>query len=1140
MQAVVQHKSPLKGLLVAQFFGAFNDNALKVFVALLAIRNLTVVPGTAAFEAASQAEATKAFIALTLPLMLVSLPAAWIADRFSKRTVIVGMKLVEIVLMGSVAYNLYLHPADRVLPFVILACMGAQSALFSPAKFGLLPEVLPHSKLSEGNGLLQMWTMLAIIAGTAAAGPLSDAFGATRPWMVGALLAGLAVVGFLASLAVPRVPPARARSDTGGTFREALGAIRADRILSLAIFGATYLWAMASLLGQDILVYSKATLGLSDTLSGLPLAVLGIGIAGGSLLAARLSAGKVEYGLIPAGAVGMMLTTLALAVVGPGVVGTNVLMALLGVSGGLVLVPINAVIQWRAPASRRGAVIAIANVLINCGILAGSLLAYGLSLVAVPPRGIIFATAVAIGIGTYWSLHLLPEAFLRLGFVLVTHTAYKMRVVHPERVPETGPALLIPNHVSFIDGLLILASTDRPVRFVIDAHYYNMRLLKPFMLSLNAIPLSLGAGPKPMLRALKEAGKLLDQGDVVCIFPEGQITRTGMLGPFMRGFQRIVTGRDVPIIPVALDRVWGSIFSKAGGRFVTKMPRRFPYPVTVAFGEPLPPGTPIHRARAAVREIGTEAWKLRKGESRPLYYNFIRKVRSRPWHFAMADATRPKVSRFTALVGAIALGRALRSDWAGQPRVGILLPPSVGGALVNIAATIAGRTTVNLNYTAGKAGLTSACEQAELKTVVTSGMFVAKANLELPENVRVIWIEEVAKAIGKGDKLRAMLLALFGPLRVIERACGSPGRPQPDDVATIIFSSGSTGEPKGVQLTHFNLDSNVEAAAQVIQCGPGDVMLGILPFFHSFGYMATLWLVLNNGLGAVYHANPLDAGAVGELVQEYKVTVMISTPTFLQMYARRCSPGQFGSLRLVIAGAEKLPPALAQLFEDTFGLPAYEGYGATECSPGVALNAPDYRAAGYFQPGSRRGTVGQPLPGVSVRIVDPDSGEVLGPDESGMIQITGPNIMKGYLNRPDRTAKVMDGEWYISGDIGSVDEDGFLTITDRMARFSKIGGEMVPHGVIEEKLHQAAEEHERVFAVTAVTDPRRGERIVVVHTAAPERLPGILERLQQMGLPNLYIPKKDDFVKVDELPILGTGKTDLKAVRRTAVEALAS
>ena len=1136
---VEQEKSArLRGLLVAQFFGAFNDNALKFFVAFLSMRAITAPPGSAAYESASQGQVTMAFVALTLPLMLVSLPASVIADRVSKRSIIIVMKLVEVALMVAVTVALYLAPDNRLLPFAILACMGAQSALFSPAKFGILPEILPHEKLSHGNGLMQMWTMLAIIAGTASAGALKDLF-TNQLWLVGALLVTLAVVGFFASLGVPRVPAAGAGSGMTETLKSAGAAIQGDRILRLAIMGSVYLWAIASLLGQDILVYSTATLGLSDTLSGLPMAVLGAGIAVGSVAAARLSGGKVEYGLIPLGAVGMGVTTFLLALIGPDLGGTLILMTLLGIAGGLILVPINAVIQWRAPAERRGAVIGVANLFVYAGILVGSLSAGAFAQVGLSPRAILLAAAAAVAVGTIWAVRLLPDAFLRLGLVLVTHTVYRLTVVNRQRVPETGGALLVPNHVSFIDGLLLLASVDRPIRFVVDSYYYDHPLLRPFMRSLRAIPISSSEGPKVLLKALRNAGRYIDEGELVCIFPEGQITRTGMLLPFRRGFQRIVQGREVPIIPVNLDRVWGSIFSRSGGRFVTKMPRRFPYPITVAFGEALAAGTAIPEVRAAVRELSSEAWKLRRTGSKPLYKLFVRRARTRPWRFSMADGTRPRVSRFGTLVGTIALARALRSRWQDQNRVGILLPPSVAGALVNLAAALSGRTSVNLNWTAGRQGLESAARQADLKTVVTSGLFVAKANVELPQNVEPLFLEEIANEIGRRAKLSAVLLALFAPLRVLEGACGSVGRPGPDDVATIIFSSGSTGEPKGVQLTTFNLESNVEAAAQAIQARPGDVMLGVLPFFHSFGYMATLWLVVHNGLGVVFHPNPLDPAAVGALVQRYRVTILLTTPTFLQIYARRCTPAQFGSLRLVIAGAEKLPSGLAQLFEETFGLSVFEAYGTTECSPAVALNAPDFRSPGFYQPGSRRGTVGQPLPGVSIRIVDPDSFEPLPVGEPGMILVGGPNVMAGYLGRDDLTAEAIRDGWYVTGDIGMLDEDGFLRITDRLARFSKIGGEMVPHGVIEDALHEAAGSDERIFAVTAVGDAKRGERIAVVHTVENEDLPGLLEKLQAQGLPNLFIPKKDDFVKVDELPILGTGKTDLRAVKEVAVAALA-
>jgi acyl-[acyl-carrier-protein]-phospholipid O-acyltransferase/long-chain-fatty-acid--[acyl-carrier-protein] ligase len=334
-------------------------------------------------------------------------------------------------------------------------------------------------------------------------------------------------------------------------------------------------------------------------------------------------------------------------------------------------------------------------------------------------------------------------------------------------------------------------------------------------------------------------------------------------------------------------------------------------------------------------------------------------------------------------------------------------------------------------------------------------------------------------------------------------------------------------------LTHSNIDANVEAVTQVMRATSRDCLLGILPFFHSFGYM-TFWFAAKKGLAMPTHANPLEGPAIGDLVQRYRVSILLATPTFLQIYMRGCTPAQFGSLRLVLTGAERLPERLALAFEDRFGIRALEGYGATECSPVIAVSVPDFRAPGFFQPGSRRGFVGQPLPGVSVKIVEVEGSKPVPVNTPGMLLVSGPNVMKGYLGKDELTRSVFVDGWYATGDVAVVNEEGFLKITDRLSRFSKIGGEMVPHGRIEEALHQVVESDQQIFAVTAVRDERKGEVLAVVHTYENERIPELLQALQQMGLPNLYIPRKDRFLKVETLPVLGTGKLDLKGLKELA------
>jgi len=492
------------------------------------------------------------------------------------------------------------------------------------------------------------------------------------------------------------------------------------------------------------------------------------------------------------------------------------------------------------------------------------------------------------------------------------------------------------------------------------------------------------------------------------------------------------------------------------------------------------------------------------------------------------------------------IARRLKNQIGREPMVGMLLPPSVGGSLTNYALMLLGRVPVNLNYTSSSEILAACASQCRLDVVITSKAFVERfPNLAIPG--RTLFLEDTLSAPRKGEKLAAIGLAWFTPGAVLRKVLnGGPTNSNPeigadskakatvDSLATIIFSSGSTGDPKGVMLTHFNITSNIQQVSQVFMLGRRDKILGILPFFHSFGFMAALWLPAVNGIGVVYHPNPLDAQVIGELVKRYKVTFMVATPTFLQAYMRRCSAESFGSLQYVLVGAEKLPERLAQAFEDTFGIRPLEGYGCTECSPVVTVNGRDFRAPGFRQVGAKRGKIGHPLPGVTVKVVDIDTGKPLALGNAGMLLVKGPNVMRGYLGKPEKTAEVLNNGWYTTGDVAMVDEDGFLTITDRLSRFSKIGGEMVPHIRIEEMLHDLAGSTEQVFAVTSLPDEKKGERIAVLTTLSSENFIPVLEKLSKCDLPALWKPKANLFFHTEKLPMLGTGKTDLRGVRQLA------
>lgn len=752
------------------------------------------------------------------------------------------------------------------------------------------------------------------------------------------------------------------------------------------------------------------------------------------------------------------------------------------------------------------------------------------------PLLLLAVVLLVIGLGVLLAWR--PALFFRVVLWLPFRLLYRIRVHGQENIPAQGPVLYVSNHVSFIDAALIFLAQKRPVHFMVWTPYTHMFGLRFLLKVARVIPIDGAAGPRAIIGSLRHAGEVLARGDTVCIFAEGGITRTGGMLPFQRGLEGVLKRHPVPVVPVCLAHVWGSIFSYRGGRFFWKWPQRMPYPVSVAFGKPLPPTVTAFEVRQAIQKLSADIAIAREDLRLPVHRGFVRRACRHPLRSCLIDHLNGgKVFRYgEVLAGAIIMARKLKSLLGDDRMVGIWLPPSVGGVFANVALALLGKVSVNLNYTLSPSVNRSAVAQCGIRRVLTARQFTARVPLDLPD-VELIYLEDFRAQVTKGERLRAFLLVLLLPAYVMDRWVLKLGGHRPRDLATVIFSSGSTGDPKGVMLTHHNLSANAESIIQAINPGPRDRLLGILPLFHSFGYTVTLWVPLQVGTSLVYHADPRQAKETGDLCRTYRCTILLTTPTFLRFNLKRCEPGDFSTLRVLMCGAEKLPPSLAQDFQEKFKVPAMEGYGCTELSPVAAANVPDWEDGGARQIGTKPGTIGQPVPGVAVRIVNPETFQPLPPEREGLILVYGANVMEGYLDKPELTREVIRDGWYITGDMGKLDEDGFVTITGRLARFSKIGGEMVPHQKIEEELHAILGTCDRICVVTAIPDVRRGERLVVLHTP----LNGLnrhhlSEELGTKGLPNLWIPSERDYFEVAELPVLGSGKLDLKRVKEMALE----
>lgn len=1101
---------------------------------------------------------------IIIPFILLFTLSGFLSDKYDKKNILVygavsSFLLSILMIISYLSGNFYFAMGSLVL-------LAIQSAVYSPAKFGIIIDIYGRKNLASGNAFLQAISMMAILFSIASASIVFEIFYnnnnlqtlTTKEELLSAILpltyyiVPFAFLEMLVSfLFLKNINTSYNKNKDltlnkkelfqGKLLQNNMKILTSNNAIFLSVIGLSVFWGISQSTMAVFPSFAKMYLGISDVsiINGV-IGASGIGIAIGSIMYSKISKYYIEVGTIPLAAFGMALTLYISTLVASPIL-LAIIFLFFGFFGGMFIVPLNALIQFNAKKKVLGTILAGNNWFHSVSMFLMLGMTTIVSYYGFDPLKTIYLILLITLVGTMYTIYQLPQSLILLFLKTIVGMKYKLEVNGITNIPQTGGVLLLGNHISWIDWAVVLMAVPKEVRFVMDKTIYSKWYIKWIFRMFNAIPIS-NASSKTTIKII---AKQLDEGNIVVIFPEGSITRNGHLGEFKKGFEKILelTNTDVKVVPFYIRGLWESMFSRANQKF--KKSNRT-NSVTISFARYMKKeNANIISVKKQIINLSTKSWQEHIKNLKPLNETIFTRLKELKNNMIFTDSTGLELSGHKFLTASIVFKNLLKKQIENQ-NVGILLPSSSAGAFINYSVLLMGKTAVNLNYTSQIETLKYCISKAQIKSIITSKKFIEKLELrgidlkEAFEDVELIYLEDLRQNISKAKSLSVFLSVKILPSLLSKLIHLT--KTKKDDTVLILFSSGSEGTPKGIELSGDNILGNAQQIANIINVNDEDIILGSLPLFHAFGIVVTTYLPLIEGIRCVAHPDPTDGLAIAKLISSYKVTIMCGTSTFFRLYTKnqKIHSLMFESLRLVVSGAEKLREDVRIEFKKRFAKDILEGFGTTETSPVATCNLPDVLSPDFsIQKGQKAGTVGMAIPGTTIKVVDPVTFKELKVNEEGMILISGIQVMKSYLDDEERTKKALKvinaKTYYITGDKGKLDEDGFLTIVDRYSRFAKIGGEMISLGAIEELISKFIESTDNLidFLVTSLEDEKKGEKIVLlISNANKEFIQELKEKILKNFDNKLMIPSEIKIV--EEIPKLGSGKKDFAKAKYLA------